>query len=163
MQSPIAPGRITSLRRVHLLFDHDGNSNIECRRAKTHLCVTGLVVDFAADRSRAWRSIGRRFEFCLNCERTSENAQRLISNLEPFRLWIFHAFRLQRSVRPLQLQRNCVFATRLIAIDMKSGKRHHVKRGQSCCATLDRELLGRLDRELILLRQRPDQRQACEG
>jgi hypothetical protein len=154
MQSPIAPGRITSLRRWRPLLDHNGDPNIECRRAETHLCVTGLVVDFSADRSCAQRSIGRRFEFCLDCKRASEDAQRLIPNFELFRLWIFHGFRLQWSVRPLQLQRDSVFAAGLIAVDMKSGKRHYVERGRRRCATLDRELLGRLNRELILLRQR---------
>ncbi len=133
--------------------------NFHCCGSEAHLVIACLIVKLSIHGclagTRAWRGA----EAGLNLKCASEHSQHFSANLYLFRFRIAYRFRLEWTRIPTELQRNKEFVLGLIAVHMQARRNSNFERLGCRAAPRNRNLFGRGDCQLILLR-RTEQREA---
>ena len=116
MQSPIAPGRISSRR----LLNSDRQPNVDGRRPKAHLIVASLIAQLAGHCSGTRLRSIPSFEIGLDVERSGKHGQPFGAHLDLFGLGITDGRCLERAGIPSEFQRYDKLAPWLVAVDVKT-------------------------------------------
>ena len=155
MQSPMAPGRIRSLRwALPRLLNNYRHADFNGGWPETHPVIAGLVMQFPDHCRRPRRCILGNFELSLNAERAREHGQHVVADLQFLGFGIVDGLGLEGAGGPGEAQWDDKLIFGFVAVHMKTGERGYLNRRDRGFSALDGDLFDRTDDQFILLGRR---------